>query len=188
MVPNSVSYCRAKPFKVSAVSRYGHLCRRIFFSFFFWTRTLRGRRSCKPNLVTAPPKPVPVSAQYMIDPTMWHSDSGVGGSKPGETEQKMMSKSLYTVTSAVTSAEGQGFWQSLHSSNTRGHFQYAVRNTRSNWPLGGHRPGSGDAGWVSGRAGDYILQGLTAWVFRHRGLSGAGQGRPETGGDMAKVC
>ena len=47
-----------------------------------------------------------------------------------------------------------------------------------------HRPGSGGAGWFSGHAGGYTLQGLTAWVFRHRGFPGRGQGSPETGVDM----
>ena len=53
--------------------------------------------------------------------------------------------------------------------------------------LGGHRPGSGGAGWVSGHAGGCTLQGLTVWVFRHRGFPGRGQGGPETGADMTKV-
>ena len=53
-------------------------------------------------------------------------------------------------------------------------------------PLGGHRPGSGGAGWVSGHAGGCTLQGLTVWVFRYRGFPGRGQGGPETGVDMTK--
>ena len=31
------------------------------------------------------------------------------------------------------------------------------------------------------------MQGLTVWVFRHRGFPGRGQGGPETGVDMTKV-
>ena len=53
-------------------------------------------------------------------------------------------------------------------------------------PLGGHRPGSGGAGWVSGHAGGCTLQGLTVRVFRYRGFSGRGQGGPETGVVMTK--
>ena len=31
------------------------------------------------------------------------------------------------------------------------------------------------------------MQGLTVWVFRHRGFPGRGQGGPETGVGMTKV-
>ena len=31
------------------------------------------------------------------------------------------------------------------------------------------------------------MEGLTVWVFRHRGFPGRGQGAPETGVDMTKV-
>ena len=52
--------------------------------------------------------------------------------------------------------------------------------------LGGHRPSSGGAGWVSGHAGGCTLQGLTAWVFRYSGCPGRGQGGAETSVDMTK--
>ena len=31
------------------------------------------------------------------------------------------------------------------------------------------------------------MQGLTVWVFRHRGFPGRGQGGPETGVEMTKA-
>ena len=64
---------------------------------------------------------------------------------------------------------------------------FLAADSESTLPLGGHRPGSGGAGWVSGHAGGCTLQGLTVWVFRHRGFPGRGQGGPETGVDMTKV-